>query len=836
MLVIPLRAPQPLDLKRCLSDWLDSASSTGECGFSSIEVEPDLERLAVMRNKLCAAGSDPSEAIHVLSTYYDYHAALLECEARGFPARDAPHTKVILPLSWLSSTSSSSSSNHDSETFSNLTWERANVLWNVAALQSYQAVQQAQLQSKSGWKQSAQLYQAAASTMHHLKELQLSYGQDFQQYASFWESTYLAEAQVSTYYLARSSPKPQHYLLAKLAIAAVPVYNEAVECISNTNNGNSEWKQYCKAWSVFIAAAAEYHEACHHKSKSQHGMELARLERAREYIVICQDFVYSLRENHPSLQYLKDQLPPMVQWIRDCKFDAEQKNQYLQQEVPDEVREIVGELVPKSNHPLTPECKTPQNMFGSVLGVRARRAMESFTRELDGLVFEMTSACDEHTEAGRKALAEVNLPHSLTTYEQEQSGGGIPTELWKRIDEVQKQRKIPLLKGDLWHLKDAADEAQTAFRKISEQLKEDVELDRLFREQNPGFEGHNVLEVQRTFTLSLENYRGLLGKSRDGDQVLIARCDRLDTEQNFKLLQFAKSQLDRLLPAQDASRGGIDTSLLRRLLVDLSALYSERKDMLLALKEAAGIYDIRPAIVELDPNDPDVDTKYENIVRSALRSFDGFVYDLRFNLDKQAGLVDSILEENDRFVSAQEAIMGSSLALSSDNCISRIEDALDELEQLRKHVKEGRGFYNSIMPKLNELQQQVTEVSTRLAVERLEYQDRTSSTEEEDARMAASLARESPGVGPGAHQSGASRESRNGSYSSQNGRTPASSVSPVPSRPGATSVSHERPHVTVDDEKVASLVAMEFDPDRVVAALDKYDNNVEQALNELLMG
>jgi hypothetical protein len=462
---------------------------------------------------------------------------------------------------------------------------------------------------------------------------------------------------------------------------------------------------------------------------------------------------------------------------------------------------------------------------------------------LDGLVFEMTSACEERTEAGRKALAEVNLPHSLTTYEQEQSGGGIPMELWNRIDEVQQQRKIPLLKQDLWHLRDAADEAQCAFRKIADQLKEDVELDRLFREQNPGFEGHNVLEVQRTFELSLENYRGLLGKSRDGDQVLTTRCDRLDTEQNFKLLQFAKSQLDRLLPAQDASRGGIDTSLLRRLLVDLSALYSERKDMLHALKEAARIYNIRTAIAELDPNDPDVDMKYENIVRSALRSFDGFVYDLRFNLDKQAGLVDSILEENDRFVSAQEAIVGSSLSLSSDNCISRIEDALEELEQLRKHLKEGRGFYKSIMPKLNELQQQVTEVSTRLAVERMEYEDRSSSgggsngrqQEEEDARMAASLARDSQGVGPGAHAAGGPRESRNGSHSSQNGRSPTRSVSPVPSHPGATRVSHERPHVNVDDEKVASLVAMEFDPDKVVAALQKYDNNVEQALNELLM-
>jgi uncharacterized UBP type Zn finger protein len=54
--------------------------------------------------------------------------------------------------------------------------------------------------------------------------------------------------------------------------------------------------------------------------------------------------------------------------------------------------------------------------------------------------------------------------------------------------------------------------------------------------------------------------------------------------------------------------------------------------------------------------------------------------------------------------------------------------------------------------------------------------------------------------------------------------------------PGMHPVSHELPQVRVDDEKVASLVAMDFDPNRVFAALLRYDNNFEQALNDLLSG
>ena len=42
--------------------------------------------------------------------------------------------------------------------------------------------------------------------------------------------------------------------------------------------------------------------------------------------------------------------------------------------------------------------------------------------------------------------------------------------------------------------------------------------------------------------------------------------------------------------------------------------------------------------------------------------------------------------------------------------------------------------------------------------------------------------------------------------------------------------------VYVDDEKVASLVSMDFDPAKAVAALKRHNNDIELALNELLAG
>jgi hypothetical protein len=92
---------------------------------------------------------------------------------------------------------------------------------------------------------------------------------------------------------------------------------------------------------------------------------------------------------------------------------------------------------------------------------------------------------------------------------------------------------------------------------------------------------------------SLQNYDRLLAAARDGDTVLLKRLEILDTDPKYKLLQFQKSQLDRLLPgASSAGRrpGGaaaaeFDVSNLSRYLVEMSTLFNERETMLRTYKD-----------------------------------------------------------------------------------------------------------------------------------------------------------------------------------------------------------------------------------------------------------
>jgi hypothetical protein len=439
-----------------------------------------------------------------------------------------------------------------------------------------------------------------------------------------------------------------------------------------------------------------------------------------------------------------------------------------------------------------------------------RYYVQVFRTEMEKAVFETAQLGEDKTESARKALAVVNLPHSLTAYRQEQNGGGIPDDLWERIELVQKGKRDDRLKQELWELRDLADAARSTFKVIESQLEEDVQMDSLFREQHgSNFEGHDVQEIQKTFRQTLKNYDRLISSAEESDALLLQRCEILDTDPKFRLLKFQKSQLDRLLPGR-GSGPDFDVSSLSKHLVDLSALFNDRESLMHTLRERVKTYNIA---AQLAVAGPDREEEYQKIVDAAIESFDGTIQTMHDSIDLQDRLLEIILKENEDFMRARDVSQSSA---SSESFIVKVEDALEEIDQFSEHLKEGRAFYDVIIPKLNKLKQQVGDVSARLTIERCEFEDklRRNRQEADDARMAATYNR--PGSSGGGNSG------------------PSYDRPPQAFHPGVQQVSHREPDVRVDDEKVASLVAMDFDPDRVVAALRKYDNNVDQALNDLL--
>jgi programmed cell death 6-interacting protein len=820
--VLPLRLTDPRqDMAGMLAAWIDTAS---HLGLSSHDCREDLERISQLRQHLAqmASSKDSSYDVMVsnqndLHVYYNY---LLECEEKGLVGGSD-----CLVLQWESAMTGHMQATHSLE------GERASWIWNMTTVETYLASNQP-LDSKMGWSKAAQHLQNAASWLKHLPSTLLDQHHshrlhsqplpDFSRtFISFWQALLVAQSQRCVYESLACAPRPRHLLVSKLAAAAVPLYKD-VEAILQKDDDSpvpaltpfsdlvGSWADFARSWGMYMSCMAEYHQSQLSREKRQWGQELARLHLAYHYAAMCNDCcerasLIALRELHAAVQGTLKELKERI----DEAEDANQQEHNHEVPTPKELAEIRGEKLVNIDQPLTKLLKPKQTdpIFQNISkGPDLRIYVELFHREMDNFLAEISVTAEDRTEEARKMLATVNLPHSLTAYRQEQSGGGIPDDLWQRVEMIQQEKRITQLKSDLWELRDVADLARSTYDKVKQQLDFDLESDRLFRQANPNFEGHDAEEVQKSFWHSLANYDRLLVTAHEGDSVLLKRLEQLDTNPKYKLLQFQKSQLDRLLPGAgngSKQRPVIDTSHLSRLLVELSRLFGERESLLNTFRDEVSEFDIINALqTQVDPRNGSDEDYREAVKFVQQRSFEGLILQVQDNLDTQTQLINTILVENDQFMAAREQTNNSQAA---DSCIVMIEDAMEEIDQLSKHLKEGKDFYNIVIPKLDKLKQQVGDVSARLTVERLEYDDRSNRAqqEEKDAIMAQKLSSEAAAAAGG------------------NG--PAGGLSP-------TDLSG------VDDEKVATLIGMEFDPAKVVEALKKYDNDVDQALNELLSG
>lgn len=810
--VLPLRLANPQqDLAGMLAAWIDNSTSIV---LSSFDCRGDLETINNLRQEIFHRLDSKDlheDALQLVDSLHVHYNNLLECEAKGMEGGSE-----FVSLDWKSALTD------QAQTSNSLEWDRAGLIWNLTAIEAYQASKQP-LNSKVGWSKAAQHLQNSASWLQHLPRVDPSFADFSPTFVSFWQALLVAQSQRCVYESIACAPRPRHLLLAKLAAAAVPLFSEVeaivqkdydspAPALSQFSRLVESWAEFAHAWCIYMGCKAELHQSLFSREKKQWGLELARLDLAYQYAAMCSD--YCERTNHVALRDLHQSVNECLKGLKERIDTAEQENaEQHNQPVPPrrELAEIRGEMLVNIVQPLSKllKPKTTDPIFQKVPNANIKIYVDIYVSEMDKMVVHLGSAAEERTEFARKALATVNLPHSLTAYRQEQSGGGIPDDLWQRVQIIQRERRIAQLKQDLWELRDMADLARITHKKIEAQLDIDLESDRLFRQSNLGFEGHNAEEVQKSFRQSLANYDRLLVTAQEGDAVLLRRLEQLDTNPKYKLLQFQKSQLDRLLPGSGIGsngRSGIDTSHLSRLLVELSTLFHEREVLLSAIQDKVKSFDIEGALISrVDPKTAS-DPEYREALICVQRQFDGMFYEMENNIEKQTDLLNGILSENDQFMMARERTKNSQ---SADSCIIMIEDAIEEIDQLSKHLKEGKDFYNVVIPKLDKLKQQVGDVSARLTVERLEYDDKADRArqEEKDAMMAQKL---SSGAEMNPPSDGTAR------------------------MPGASSSIPADPRSKVDDEKVATLVAMDFDPAKVVEALLKHDNNVDHALNELL--
>ena len=649
-----------------------------------------------------------------------------------------------------------------------------------------------------------------------------------------------------------------------------------------------EWEDSVRAYGMWMTTLAEYHQSWVHRKRNasttsgvggsnnhkttECGMEVARLEGALKFADYCRDFCESTTVE--SVQLLLPQIKQLVREM-EIRFDTaklEFDQNYNGTTIPDhdelpEIQQVLSVKTDIENISKLLPSLNPQRviLFANVIDPKLRIYIDMFRMKAQKVIVQTEQLANRQTEIAREQLAAVNLPHSITTYRQQQNGGGLPDDIWNRILPIQEQHTVEQFSREVWSVRKRSDTANDIIQQIHAQLIDVLEIDTVFRQTNSQFVGHDVQQIQKIFRPILQTYDQVLSSARISDDLLMKRCDVFDTDPKFRLLKLEKSQLDRLIPPlkatmqnDDDDDGNIyDTIIIRNLLVDLSKLFNHRETIIHTLHEHCKTFDMSEKLMNRCSNASD--GKYQQIVDLALTSLQPLVNEMRMNLEKQGNLMSKIKLENEQFMKVRDHEAQRRLVSKVSmrgGPIVKIYNALEEVESFQQHVKQGKEFYDVVMPKLSNLQEQVNDVSGRLAKERMEYEKLPRRAQRRSYTRGNDVVQSTGGYN---HNSSRFDTCNVDGYNDRMGMTYTNdTISQQYSRPNVSPnppqniidrmsqppqirgrpeiMSQTETQVYVDDEKVASLVGMDFDSAKAFAALKRHNNDIELALNELLAG
>lgn len=360
MLILPLKTSTRSSLKDDLARWLDSNANSDDSFMSSddnpvkastfntgpppsfdmvlqnqrakltsAQCNRELQRLQSVRNCIIDAilksNSHPmAMKENALRDCYEYHAILLQFEQQGFSDSSTTPTSTEQPplatITWKGAYNSS-----EGETHSTLVWDRVCIMYNIAALLSYQINHDYSIAKLSSTATDRDVYKSAirdcqlcASILSILRELCTSISKSdtpfftidlSPQLLTFWEKLFIAEAQHYIYRMAsmnaattiddedKDATGRQHRTYAVLCQSMYELYNDALSAtkdprlISEIYDHVQSYGYYTKTLSMLSLGRANYHQSIVYHVNGEYGNEIAALRDCQMKLQQCIDFM-----------------------------------------------------------------------------------------------------------------------------------------------------------------------------------------------------------------------------------------------------------------------------------------------------------------------------------------------------------------------------------------------------------------------------------------------------------------------------------------------------------------------------------------------------------------
>ncbi|KAK0483604.1 BRO1-like domain-containing protein [Armillaria novae-zelandiae] len=695
LLFIPFKNSYNIDLKETVRRYLQDHTSAHPDSF-----KVDINRWQELRRD-GVGGTVHKDGTDKMN---NYHAQLLSIL-----------TKLPSDIGLDISYASVFSPNTIPVTLRSLAFERAAVLFNLAALYS-QLANNEDRSHLEGIKRAISCYQSAAGTLFYLRSSALAELSDSPQEDDIpfdldkscihsLEWLMLAQAQECFWQKAKIDGF-KNALMAKLAANTSALYKLSISAIRDASPPVKslfplDWRAHIEAKQHHFEAVAQYRKSTEELENSSYGVEISRLKEAQNEAKSAQDIA---RRGKVSQAVVQD-IDSLVNAVKTALARAERDNDLIyHQDIPavSALSPIPHAAIAQVTIPagLSSPPKGTHMIFGELLGWGAQEAINIYNdRKKNLLQDQIVEPARELKDKADEMLTSHNLPASIEALERPV---GLPPSLLKKGEEVRLENGP--MKIESW-FEDLQRQARHDFNILEEAMdildteasEDEVARKELPLNRPPSYEA-NIELIEKE-----KRYRTILDQAKASDDTVRRKWD--EWENNITDLTLNESELEAMVPSSTVSSRKTPESAvtsryarhLRVLLESLDTLHADRDQYVRRAEALAEADDIYPRILKaasgierLTKVQP---ATFEDVLDEELAKYDKFCEYIKESEQKQEDILSSIEADNEKFIKSRK----------DDPSVKEREHALQSLDlsyhkyrEITNNLQEGIKFYNDL--------------------------------------------------------------------------------------------------------------------------------------------
>ncbi|CAG7817435.1 unnamed protein product [Allacma fusca] len=639
-------------------------------------------------------------ALEVLYRYYD-QISILETKI--------PSHEVQIPFKWKDAFDKGSIfGGKVSLTVASLGYEKACVLFNIAAMQSQIASLHRISDTDEELKSSARLFQLSSGIFGHLKSAaSVMGGQEptpdlNPETLSALSTLMLAQAQ-EVFVTKAIQDKMKDAIVAKLCAQAEELYADSMRQLQKDtvkHLWDKEWLPTVAGKQAAFLALGHFFQAQVNATNKKIGEQIARLSHSIETFKIAQQ-----RSGNPN--FFSDYANKASRLLAEAKKD----NDFIYHErIPESGSLAAIEKVQSARlaKPLPVGERLSTNfkdLFDELVPVAVHQAMASCDVRKTEMTNSRIGQLREATQLLNSILASLNLPHALE--DSQSSSSEVPQSLIEKSQTIVDAGGSAGLNQLINEMPELVQRNKEILDESERLLREEEESDDQLRGQlKEKWTRTPSSKLNGTFKTNAARYREIINNALTADEVVRGKFN--SHQQAIEVLGGGQAALLQFLPRDGSSMKAQGSQAardaLKQLMIQVETLRGEREVLEARIKNMN--FDLKSPFLSALAQDGAIDEP--NLSTELLgHAFSPLERQVKDSLEKQESLVVAIQQNSDEYFGRRDLTKDN--ASQRDQVMRQLAEGFDAFTDLQNNVREGTKFYNDLTQLLLAFQNKISD-------------------------------------------------------------------------------------------------------------------------------